>query len=341
MFASTFGQDYWQAALDYWRDPKTRSWILVNPGSLGDTWCTLLLLDAFRKAHGGPLTLVLRQSHADLAEPFSHLIDRLILWDDERLLRFCLRLRGCGHFGIDEPIIAHPIWHGTAQNLFPLMELLRHPGRGGVTFIDQWRLMLRLPWSSPLGAVALPKAWREEAKAEARAAGLVEGRSVVLFPDNNTNPPLPDPFWSALARALAAEGWTVFCNMAGNNRGPRSQAIEGAAPIRVTARNAIGLVGTAGRFISMANGMQALLMSAGAARSHSFLIANTGAGQDWGGLGSTVRDPMIQSFHTVGLARGPFCEFVVDPDHINPDLILAIARNDPARMAAFEIAAEA
>lgn len=86
MFASTFAQDYWSAALDYWRDPDAKSWIIVNPGAMGDTFCTLALLKGFKAQNGGPLTLVVKKSHADLMELFPDLADRLIVWEDERLV---------------------------------------------------------------------------------------------------------------------------------------------------------------------------------------------------------------------------------------------------------------
>src|ERR1700744_5929938 len=98
------------AALDYWRDETTRSWILVNAASIGDTWGIFALAGAFKAQHGGPLTMVVKQSHAAIADMFPGVADRLIVWDDQRLIGFCSRLYGTSSFDKDEPIIAHPYW---------------------------------------------------------------------------------------------------------------------------------------------------------------------------------------------------------------------------------------
>jgi hypothetical protein len=324
MYASTFGLDYWKAATDYWRAPGERSWILVNPASIGDTWLTCALARAFRQTHGGPLTMVFKESQKAIAEMFEADIDRIILWDDDRLLRFCLRLRGFGHFDIDEPIIAHPAWHGTGRSIFPLMELLRYPGRGGLTFADQWRLMLRLDWDTSLVRPVIPDVWRAEAAAQANAAGVIPGESVILFPDNNTNPQIDDRLWIALARRFAARGVAAFTNMAGNASGRRSAPLAGTRPIDISIRHSIPLVELAGHFVSMSNGTQALLMGSGVSARHSFLINAAGAGKEWGGLGYPVKDLLIQSFRCVGIADGPFYEYLVDAEHIDDDLLDAI-----------------
>ena len=332
MISSTFGQDYWREALRYWRDPAQKSWILVNPASMGDTFCTLALARAFRETHdGAPLTVVVRQSQADLAELFVKDLCRTIVWEDERLVRFCLRLRGCGHFDIDEPIIAHCAWHGTARNLFPLFERLRQPGKGGLTFADQWRLMLRMDWNTTMTVPNIPATWREAAEIYADEVGVVRGRSVILFPDNNTNPALPDRVWERLVAALNRRNVKVFVNMHGNWNGERIQTLKGAHPIQINLRNAVPLVEAAGRFITMANGMQTYLIGSNVKAQHSFLLHDWGPGVDLGRLGYEVKDPMaVQTFTAVGVGGNTFCEYVLPGDGGSDALIEAIADNDPA-----------
>ena len=335
MYASTFGLDYWKAALDYWRDPTEKSWILVNPASIGDTWCTLALAGAFKREHGGPLTVVVHEGQEALAQMYADDIDRLIVWDKERLMRFCIRLQGAGHFDIDEPIIAHPIWHGVGRHVFPLMERLRQPGKGGLTFADQWRLMLRLPWDSPMRRPTISSERRAETNLYADEMGVDPGASVILFPDNNTNPPIPDDVWTRLAHALEGKGWKVFTNLAGNAKGGRQSPLPGTHPIRVTLGNAIPLVERAGRYISMANGMQVMLLGSGVKAQHTFLMHDAPLGQTWGSLGYPIKDMLMQSSECAGIAEGPFNEYMVNPSTLTDDDVQRIAENDPSAIAQF------
>jgi hypothetical protein len=326
-------QNYWTAALDYWRDPERRSWILVCPASIGDTWCVCALADAFRKTHGGPITLVIRESQQDIAGMFPGAFDRVIVWEDARMITFAQRLMGQGAFAIDEPILAHPYWHGLGRFYQPLIELLRQPGRGGLRLADHFRLILQLGWESELTRPTIPDDWRAEAEAYADKIGLVRGKSVILFPDNNTNPPLPDSFWNALTAELIASGKTVFTNLAGNTAASRTQPFVGSRPIHMTVRTGVPLVELAGRFIGMANGFQAMLMGSHARTEHTVLIHDFPAGQRLPGPGFPIKDPIAwQSFQYCGFCEGEFNEFAVSPEKVTPQLIRDIATNNRQAM---------
>ena len=335
MYASTFGLDYWKAALDYWRDKDQKSWILVNPAAVGDTWCTCALAGAFKERFGGPLAIVVRDYQRPIAEMYAHHFDRIISWESERLQRFSIRLMGAGHFDIDEPIIAHPAWHGTGAQIFPLMIRLRYPQKGGLSFMDQWRLMLRLPWDAPVETPTLPEAWREEALAYARSIDMPLGQSVIIFPDNNTNPSLPSSVWEKLARAYAAEGLTVYTNLAGNRFGQRSEPLPGTRPISITLKNALPLVELAGRYASMANGMQVMLQGSGLSAKHTYLLHDAPPGQAWGNMGYKVDDMLMQSSYCSGVAKPPFFEYLVNEETMTPDLAREIARDNPNLVAKF------
>lgn len=326
-------QNYWTAALDYWRDPAKRSWILVSPASIGDTWCVCAMAKAFRETHGAPLTLVVKESQRDIADMFPGDFDQLIAWEDARLASFCQRLMGQGAFAIDEPIIAHPYWHGLGRFYQPLIELLRHPGRGGLTLADHFRLILQLDWDTRLSTPVIPDLWRDEANAYADAIGLEHGDSVILMPDNNTNPILPDSFWAALTRELVALGKTVFTNMAGNAAGLRREPFPGSRPINMTIRSSIPLVERAGRLISMANGLQSLILGSRVRAECSVIIHDFAKGTRLPGPGFTIKDPIAwQSFKYAGFCDGTFDEFAVSPDQITPKLVHDIARNAPSAM---------
>ena len=337
MYASTFGLDYWKAALDYWRDPDQKSWILVNPAALGDTWCTCALAGAFRKTYGGPLTLVIGEHQRAVADMYAHQFDRIITWEPERLGRFCIRLMGAGHFDMDEPIIAHPAWHGTGNQIFRMMIRLRYPEKGGLNFLDQWRMMLRLPWDAPIERPHVPDAWREEALHYAKALNMPLGESVIIFPDNNTNPPLPASVWEKLARAYSDLGLTVYTNLAGNRQGQRREPLIGTRPITINLQNAIPLVELAGRYATMANGMQGLLQGSGIKAKHTYLIHDAPKGRIWGNLGYEVDDMMMQSSHCTGVIAPPYFEYLVNEQTMTVQLAAEIARDNPDLIAKFFI----
>jgi hypothetical protein len=329
---TTFPQHFRSAALNYWRDEAERSWILVNPTSIGDTWCAFALASAFKDAHGGPLTMVVKESQAALAQMFPGPADRIIAWKDHRLHRFCLRLYGMASFDRDEPIIAHPYFFRNDHDIFKLTELFRFPGRGGVKFADQFRLMLKLDWETPLSTPSIPSEWRAEAADYAAEIGLETGRSVILFPDNNSVPPLPADIWQALADELASQGYKVFTNLAGDSRGPRTVPLERTSPIRVTVRLAWPLVELAGRFISMSNGMSAMLLGSGVKAQHDLFLHLPPRGETFRITDIPVADPLVvQSMRFVGFSEGPFREYAIRPGDDNADLIKAVARGDPSR----------
>lgn len=329
---TTNPQHYRTAALNYWRDEAVRSWILVNPASIGDTWGVFALAEAFKARHGGPLTMVVKQSHAAIAEMFPGVADRVIAWDDQRLIGFCSRLYGLSSFDKDEPILAHPYFFTNDFTILRLLELFQYPGRGGVTLADQFRLMLRLDWTAPLAKPVIPAIWREEAAAYAAEVGIEPGRSVVLLPDNNSVAPLPDSFWQALAGELGRLGYKVFTNMVGNNAGPRTAPLDGTSPVHLTVRLAIPLMELVGRFISMSNGMSALLIACGVKAQHELLILLPPEGDAVSFTGLAPANAFTsQSMRFAALGEGPFREFAVRPGDDNAELIKAIARGDLSR----------
>lgn len=326
-------QNFWTAALNYWRDPNKRSWIIVCPASIGDTWGVCALAQAFRDTHGGPLTIVIKESQQAIAQMFPEVFDRTIVWEDARLDRFCQRLIGQGAFAIDEPIIAHQYWHGLGRFTAPLIELLRYPGRGGLNLADQFRLVLHLGWDSRMTDANIPEAWHLEAEAYADSIGLDRGNSVILFPDSNTNPVLPDTFWDALTAELTSAGKKVFTNMVGNNSGARKAPFTGSHPIAMTIKLGIPLIELAGRFIGMANGFTAMLLSSNVRAEHSCLIHDFPTTERLSGPGFPIRDAVAwQSFSFSGLREGNFNEFVVKSGHISEQLIRDIASNNQEAM---------
>ena len=139
----------------------------------------------------------------------------------------------------------------------------------------------------------IPDEWRQEAADYGDSLGMEPGRSVILFPDNNTNPAAPGPIWQDIADALGRQGWMVFTNMAGNRFGRRVAPFTGTRPIDITVRSAVPLVERAGRYVSMANGMQLMLLGSCPSAVHTYLIHDASPGEIWGGLGYPVSDMMF------------------------------------------------
>ena len=306
-------QKFWSAGMQLWRDPTERTWILVNPTSIGDTYVVCALARAFKATHGGKLTMVMKQSQLPIAHMFQSDIDRMLAYEDQELLSFSWKFFGVGSFDIDQPIMAHPQWHGAGHDFHQFAELFAYPGRGGLTFADWFRLMLRLGWDTELSKPNIPDEWRAAANAYADQIGMTEGKSIILFPDNNSQAPLPDAFWSQLAERLSAEGLTVFTNMAGNRHGPRTVPLPGTSGVHITLANVIPLVERAGRFVSMSNGMSSMLTGSGARTRHAYVIQVPAPGAEVMINGIHVRQPVIvQTQAVIGLAKGPFNEFKVE-----------------------------
>lgn len=326
-------QNFWTAALNYWRDRDKRSWIIVCPASIGDTWGVCALAQAFRDTHGEPLTIVIKDSQQAIAQMFPEVFDRIIVWEDARLVRFCQRLIGQGAFAIDEPIIAHQHWHGLGRFTEPLVELLRYPGRGGLRLADHFRLVLHLGWDSQMSQPEIPKDWYLEAESYAKTVGIEPNNSVILLPDSNTNPILPESFWEDLTTELNIQGKKVFTNMAGSSSGPRVVPFKGSHPISLTVKLGIPLVELAGRFISMSNGFSSMLLSSSVKAEHTILIHDFPAAHRFPGPGFPIRDPVAwQSFAFSGFKDGNFNEFVVNSEKIGKELIQHIGVNNPASM---------
>lgn len=307
------------------RDPNYRSWILINPTSIGDTWTVCALAHEFKKTHGGMLTMVIPDYQTPIAMMYRNSIDRIIPVDKAVLSGLCLRSHTLSYFGIDQPFVAHPFFQGDGRTT-SLMNLFALPGRGGVFFADIYRYMLHLDWDTPLSLPTIPNDWRDEALNYAMSVGIEPGRSVILFPDNNTAKPLPQEFWQRLVCALKDEGWKVFTNMAGNSSGPRSLLFDGSYPINLSIKLAIPLAELAGYFISGSNGLAALLIGSEAKCKHSWIVANY---EDLSEI--QKNDPanlyISQQAKYLGFTKKGLDEYAVNPDRDMGDIIGIIARS--------------
>lgn len=326
---------YWSSVLNSLRDENQRSWILINPTSIGDTWIVCALARAFKEQHGGPLIMVVKPGQAPLAQMYMQHIDKIIMIDD--LLGVAGRVERYATFDRDMPIIAHPYWNGDGR-LDLLNQLYAYPGRGGITLSDCMRYVLHLDWSATTDLPTIHGVWRQAAETYAAQLGMVRGESVILLPDNNSNTPLPNEFWQSLADKLCAEGKMVFTNLAGNAyQGQRQEPFKNTHAISLTLDQAIPLVEYAGRAISGCNGMYAMLGASQIAADVTGLIyMPPKPGYEVNGLKISAPIP-YQSIRYFGEPYGDRVkEYLVNPDTFNDDVVSEIARSGDGYRCIFE-----
>jgi hypothetical protein len=307
------------------RDPAHQSWVFLNPTSLGDTMMVCTLMKAFKEKHGGPITMVVAEEQAPLAQMYPGHIDRVVATPFAALQGLCIDIAEGQIFCKDQPFVAHPYWHGEGR-WEGFFELFRYPKRGGVGFADLYRHMLRLGWDAPLARPTVPQEWRKEAENIAAQLGVIPGKSVILFPDNNSNPTFSASFWEPLAEELSKSGLKVFTNLAGNRNGRRKEPFKGTSAIVTPLHLAIPLVEIAGRYISGANGLIAILMMAEVRSEGTLLIYN----KPYSLNDYTAKDPVaIQSARYLGFSDLLPNEYLVDPDQVTASLLADIAANNP------------
>jgi len=317
------GLHRWNLITSVLKDKDQRSWILLNPTSVGDTWTVCALAKAFTETHGERITMVVKTSQSALAQFFQSHIFKIITIEDRELETLCDKVQYFDSFIIDQPIIAHPFWHGDGR-LDRIMLLNKLPGRGGISMVDMSRYILHLDWSAALATPLVPAVWIEEAIHYANNLGIVKGRSIILFPDNNTVESLPDFFWQILANELLNIGYSVFTNMKGNAKGPRLAPLSGTKAIDVNMNMAIPLVEYAGNFISGNNGFAFMLIASKVNAKCTWLINQRRKGNEYSCNGTIVEDPISYTGLTyTGIEHAGVEEIVVCPDE---DIAPAVAQ---------------
>ncbi len=323
-------QAAWTNALNLVRHESVRTWILVCSSALSEAWCTCSLAKAFSEVHGGPVTLVMKDSQKDIALMFQKDVFKILHAPDNVIGYICESILGIGSFDIDQPIVAQTFWHGTGRGAEELMELMSYPNRGGLSLADHFRYLLRVGWDAPMQEPTIPPEWRMEAEMYAESIGLEPYRSVILLPDTNTNPPLPEEFWIRIAKELVDRKYKVFTNMAGNGLGPRTAPLPGTQPITLTVRMAVLLAERAVRFIGSSTGLMAVLLGRKADAEHTVLLHDPSPGVTFNIRHYQVKRPVfIQTQRATGINTGPVHEYAVRPGEYSDKLIDDIITNNP------------
>lgn len=234
----------WETLSSDMRRSGVDGWVLVCPYHLGDTFLIGSLMKAFQETHRGRaerVYMVTDRKQAELPRLFRPWVTAVAHPGLNPAMAHTLT--PFASFEPNRPFIVHMLHYGDGR-------LGAFMGHRGVTVMDLWRYILQLPFDAPL---IRPNVWPElTANAEAifAASGLPAGRTAVLFPKAYTSPPLPDPYWVALARRLEGMGWAVATSVVGDE-----QPFPGTVPVRFSIAETIPFVERAGWAISSRSGI--------------------------------------------------------------------------------------
>jgi hypothetical protein len=183
----------------------------------GDVYLLGAALGAFRDVHGAgaPVRmLVPNDRHARILALFPEAADEVRIDSDlagleEEELTLWAALHGIDQFAPGNCIFAHPWLYVRRQ-----VELIRLM-QEGLNYLDLLKFGLRLPFDTP---AALPTISAEQCRAAeeiAARAGVLPGRTLVLFPYAETLPIDIRPHFGALAAEATARGLRVLTSVAG------------------------------------------------------------------------------------------------------------------------------
>lgn len=308
--------------LEQVRDPQRRSWVIMNPTSIGDTATVCSLAREFVKKHGYGITMVVPPDHLPVTQMFPNRFLRVLTAERPTMLYVINNFIDANRFELDVPFCAHPYDLGDCRG-DELFYLFKYPGRGGISFTDLMRYLLRLPFDAQMERPTIPSDWDAEALRLAQSVGMPLGKSVLLFPANSSPlPQIPDTFWEMLAARLAANGYAVFTNMKGGNVRPKTMPIVGTTPVEVPIHLALSLVRLAGRTICSPNGIQFLQLLGGGFRQMTAVMPMDRQHGDWEmNFRKHCSEARMQQFVNPELCLdAPFAEFSVPFDGTDDEL---------------------
>jgi hypothetical protein len=308
--------------LEQVRHPQRRSWIIMNPTSIGDTALVCSLAREFVIQHGHGITMIVPPDHLPITQMFPDRFIRVLTADRSIMLSVMNNYIDANRFDLDVPFCGHPYDHGDCRG-DGLFYLYKYPGRGGISLTDLFRHLLRLPWHARLDRPVIPAEWVMEAQEMAGKIGMERGRSVTLFPANSSPiSQFPDLAWSTVVSRLIERGYRVFCNMKGGHFWPKTMPIAGSIPIEIPVHLALPLVSFAGRTISGPNGMQFLTMLGGRFEQMTVMAPVTGNRGDYQQNERTYHvSSMLAQYMCPEMCVGiPFAEYFVPHDASDEEL---------------------
>ncbi|HWZ47454.1 MAG TPA: hypothetical protein VNX00_04450 [Herbaspirillum sp.] len=323
--------------LEKLRHPEKRTWIILNPTSIGDTALMCAFAKAFVETHGYGITMVVPEDHIPITQMYPGRFEQVLVADRETMHQMMNAYLPTHQFALDMPFCGHPydLGDGRADELG---YLFKFPGRGGLSFVDIFRHVLRLPWDAQIERPKIPEEWAREANEFAISASMEYHNSVILFPANSSPiAQFPDILWSTLVARLKANGYKVFCNMKGGNFRPQTMPIAGAIPIEIPVHLSLPLVSIAGRTISGSNGMQFLQMLGGRFENMTvmFPVSSQFGDFEMNGRIYSPTNPISQYMCPELCVDVSFAEYAVPHDGAEAELIQIatavadLSENDP------------
>lgn len=238
------------------KNPDKRNWILMAPNSLGETATVCGLANSFIEKHGHGITLVIPQSHAFIPECFPNTFDRIVYLDLAVMRQFSESgFIPQNFFCVDFPINTWPKQNGDGRTFEIYERWLETAGCAGLNFIDLYRYILRLDWTSKFTLAQVPEKSYIKANKIIEDLNIKRDRTVVFFVGANTNKPAPAYLWERMARLYSEKGYDVVINKYGAMLLPEGLSIHGAKVIDIELDVAIPICEYAGNVVSNASGI--------------------------------------------------------------------------------------
>lgn len=241
------------------RDPEERTWILMSPSSIAETYFLCSFLTEFGQRHGLPITLVIPHGHQIVVELFGLNIKRVIHCDVMTMRRLS-DYSGIpkGSFRPDVPIntwVGAEGDHGPSQ-LYRLW--IESRGTKGLDFANIYRYQLRLDWSSVMAKPSVLPRLIERGR-EILASLNVQGRFAMVHTGNNTNAPISDSMIESVFLALHREGYSAVVNDGGASFACKRFDLEFLKYVKFDLEDAIAVSLCADKIIGGSNGLTNLL----------------------------------------------------------------------------------
>lgn len=233
------------------------------PNSLAETVTVCGLAKGFIEKYGHGITLVIPESHAFIAECFPNTFDRIVYLSLGNMRQFSeTGFIPKNFFSVDFPINTWPKQNGDGR-AFSLYELWNSTlGRSGLNFLDLYRYVLRLDWSTKFTPPLVPKKSYDEAMKLINQYGIKPKKTVILFVGNNSNKPSPANLWKKIAKLYFEQGFDIVVNKCGAMLLPDDLSIPNATIIDIPLDLTIPVSEYAGSLVSGSNGFVFLALAA-------------------------------------------------------------------------------
>ncbi len=268
-----------------------RTYILMTPNSIGEIATISAFSKSFKIAHGVGITLVCRQNHVVIPNIFyANHFERIIVMPMSLMHDFSLfRVIDPLNFDLDVPINMWPGLHGDGR-LLEIHDLKSYKGgRGGLSYIDMHRYMLRIGWDAKIEKFNIPAQLEYDAKKYAENIGIVPGMSVILFIGNNSNSPAPSAVFVQIAKEYCNKGYKVFFNKKGAMHINDDSDIKlYANEIDLNIEMAISVANIAGNVVMSSNGLTLLFLLLFNMNFNLFVLLTDGISSDGGHTYRTI-----------------------------------------------------